>query len=187
MGDVTATDPADWIRITCLALTGFGYNDEQKAIFVKISEQRLYLLQNRHILASYSVSTSRHGTGNRAGSHKTPLGVHRIAEKIGDGCQAGEIIKARKPTGRLAAVVSEPRSAGQDMITTRILWLEGLEPGINRGMGVDSYERYIYIHGTPEEGLIGQPASIGCIRMQNADVIELFNAVDEGTLVQILK
>lgn len=186
MNDVTVTGMPDWMRIALLALSGFGYTDEQKAILIKINEQRLYLLQNRLTLAAYPVSTSRLGTGNRADSHKSPLGVHRIAEKIGDGCQIGEIIKARKPTGKIATVIIEPRSAEQDVITTRILWLEGLEPGVNRGSGVDSYDRYIYIHGTQEEGLIGQPASIGCIRMKNTDVIDLFDSVDEGTLVHML-
>lgn len=169
-----------------LALADFGHVEVQKAILIKISEQRLYLLQDGYILLTYPVSSSRHGTGNQAGSHKTPLGVHRIAEKIGDGCQVGEIIKARKPTGRLAAVISAPHSVEQDVITTRVLWLEGLEHGVNRGAGVDSFARFIYIHGTSEEGLIGQPASIGCIRMKNTDIIDLFDSVDEGTLVQLI-
>lgn len=186
MSDVTATSRADWLPIARLALAAFGYTDTQKAVFVNIHEQRLYLLQSLNILAAYPVSTSRYGTGNRVDSYKTPLGVHRIAEKIGDDCQSGEIIRARKPTGKLAAVITEPRRGEEDIITTRVLWLEGLEPGVNLGPGVDSHERYIYIHGTPEEGLIGQPASIGCIRMKNADVIDLFNAVDEGTLVQLV-
>lgn len=175
------------MRVAILTLTGSGYTDNQKAIVVRTSEQTLYLLGNRQVLAAYSVSTSRYGTGNRADSHKTPLGLHRVAEKIGSGCDSGEIIKARIPAGRFADIIHEPRSSGQDVITTRILWLEGLEPGVNRGASVDSYERYIYIHGTPEEGLIGQPASIGCIRMKNADVIALFDEVDEGTLVLILE
>lgn len=174
------------MRIALLALADSGYTGNQKAILIKISEQTLYLLRNRQVLAAYSVSTSRYGTGNRVDSHKTPLGLHRVAEKIGSGCGPGEIIKARIPARRFATIIHEPRSSGQDVITTRILWLEGLEPGVNRGAGVDSYERYIYIHGTPEEGLIGQPASIGCIRMKNTDVIALFGEVDEGTLVLIL-
>lgn len=169
-----------------LVLAGSGYTGNQKAILINISEQKLYLLRSRQVLAAYSVSTSRYGTGNQADSQKTPLGLHRVAEKIGNGCGLGEIIKARVPTGQLVNIIREPRSGGQDVITTRVLWLEGLEPGVNRGLSVDSYERYIYIHGTPEEGLIGQPASIGCIRMKNADVMALFGGVDEGTLVLIL-
>lgn len=174
------------MRIALLALAGFGYADTQKAILIKVSEQKLYLLRDRCVLTAYPVSTSRYGTGNQADSHKTPLGVHRVAEKTGNGCESGEIIKARVPTGQFADIIAEPHPGERDLITTRVLWLEGLEPGVNRGLGVDSYDRYIYIHGTPEEGLIGQPASIGCIRMKNADVITLFDAVDEGTLVQIL-
>jgi hypothetical protein len=187
LNDGAGTSLPDWMRIALQALAGSGYTGNQKALLIKISEQKLYLLQSGHVLAVYSVSTSRYGAGNRIGSHKTPLGLHRVAEKIGNGCGPGEIIKARVPTGRFAGIVHEPRSGGQDVITTRILWLEGLETGVNRGPGVDSRERYIYIHGTPEEGLIGQPASIGCVRMKNTDVIALFGEVDEGTLVQILK
>jgi lipoprotein-anchoring transpeptidase ErfK/SrfK len=153
-------------------------------ILINIQQQKLYLLREYRVAGEFSVSSSRHGTGNREGSHQTPLGLHRIEEKIGMACQPGEIIKSRVPTGRIAADLQD--TSGNDVITSRILWLKGLEPGKNSGAGIDSYQRYIYIHGTAQEHLIGSPASIGCIRMKNHDVIALFQAVEVGTLVNIV-
>ena len=120
----------------------------------------------------YPCSTSRFGPGNAEGSEKTPVGLHRIAEKYGDG----------EPLGMIFS--STP--SGADLITTRILRLEGLQPGLNKGRGIDSYERYIYIHGTPEEGLIGTPASHGCIRMKNDDIAELYPLCPVGLTVEII-
>lgn len=155
-------------------------------IVVSVPRQRLYTLDERgDTLASYPCSTSRYGTGNRQGSNKTPLGMHRIADMRGDGKPLGAIFKAKIYTGRQADIVQSPVSTGQDYVTTRILHLEGTEPGVNRGEGIDSYRRYIYIHGTPEEGLIGTPSSHGCVRMKNADVIELYDQVSVGTPVEI--
>ena len=134
----------------------------------------------RHV---YPVSTSRHGPGNRKDSFQTPLGLHRICEKIGAGCAAGEIFRARVPQGEIFT-----RSAGadqDDVITSRILWLAGLQADLNLGGDCDSKERYIYVHGTADEASIGRPASIGCVRMLNHDVIELFNQVEVGTHVFI--
>jgi lipoprotein-anchoring transpeptidase ErfK/SrfK len=153
-------------------------------ILVNIGEQKIYLLRESRIVSEFPVSSSRYGTGNREGSHQTPLGLHRIEEKIGIVCQQGEIISRRVPTGRIAADMAD--NSGNDVITSRILWLKGLEPGKNSGPGIDSYQRYIYIHGTAQEHLIGSPASIGCIRMKNDDVIALFQAVEVGTLVNIV-
>jgi hypothetical protein len=114
--------------------------------------------------------------------------VHRVAEKIGAGCQLREIIRARVPSGEIAplADASSLTPASRDMITTRILWLQGLQPGINSGGNVDSRLRYIYIHGTPEERLLGTPSSIGCVRMANDSVIEVFDQVKVGTLINIV-
>jgi lipoprotein-anchoring transpeptidase ErfK/SrfK len=157
-------------------------------LLVKIDEQTLYLLSDGRIEKSWPVSTSKFGVGNQSGSYKTPSGVHRVAEKIGAGCRLREIIRTRIPTGEIAplsdALSAAP--ASRDMITTRILWLQGLQPGVNSGGSVDSYLRYIYIHGTPEERLLGSPSSIGCVRMGNEDVIELFEQVEVGTLVNIV-
>ncbi|HHH46591.1 MAG TPA: L,D-transpeptidase [Thiotrichales bacterium] len=155
-------------------------------LVVSISQQRLYRLQDGRVLESWPVSTSRYGAGSEAGSYRTPLGLHRVRERIGADLPEGAIISGRIPTGEVAELVQEPRATDDDLVTSRILWLEGLEPGLNQGEGVDSHARYIYIHGTHEEGLIGQPASKGCIRMYNRDVIRLFDKTPSGTLVLIL-
>lgn len=154
-------------------------------LLVNVAQQRLFMCQGEQVLTSFPVSTARRGVGNLKDSYQTPHGWHRIAEKIGADCAPNEILKARQATGCMAEVVTQPISTAQDCITSRILWLSGLEVGVNQNGNVDSYERYIYIHGTHEEGLIGQPASIGCVRMNNADIIELFEQVPEGTLVFI--
>lgn len=152
---------------------------------VAIEAQRLYLMQDGRLLKVYPVSTSVFGPGSQEGSNQTPLGLHQIKQKFGENEPEGMVFKARKPTGRIANIITEPRDVPEDDVTTRIMWLDGLEPGQNQGGKVDSYKRYIYIHGTPEEGLIGRPASHGCVRMLNADVVDLFNRLPEGTLVYI--
>lgn len=163
-----------------------GYKPEQLLVLVSAAKQELYLVQNEKVTATYKISTSKKGIGSKAGSDKTPPGIHRIKEKFGEGAKIGAIFKGRAYIGREAEIITEPISVNSDDVTTRILWLEGLEPGVNKGEGIDSYKRYIYIHGTPEEGLIGTPASHGCIRMLNKEVIEVFNKVPIGTLVVIL-
>ena len=154
-------------------------------IIVDISEQRLYLYSNNDLILSYPVSTSKYGEGQTENSFKTPLGLHEIKEKIGHKAPINTIFTARVNTNKRADVQIKQNDTEDDFVTSRIMWLDGLEDGINRGLGVDSYNRYIYIHGTHEEGLIGQKASHGCIRMFNNDVIELFDIVSEGTKVQI--
>jgi len=164
--------------------TGFA-SPEDKKIRVSVSRQRLFLYEGGEAVREYPVSTAKKGTGNRIGSYRTPLGLHRVSALIGDGAESGTVFVGRRDTGRVAEIHTDPVKTGEDAITTRILRLEGLEPGINRGGDVDTFRRYIYIHGTHEEGLIGSPASRGCIRMRNRDVIELFDLVDTGTLVKI--
>ena len=129
----------------------------------------------------FSVSTSRFGIGNADGSFKTPPGVHRICEKIGAGAPAGRIFRDRIDTGE-DWPIGKP---GDNLILTRILRLEGLQQGINKGNGIDSYERYIYIHGTNNEDRIGRPISQGCVCMKNDDVIRLFDSIEEGAIVFI--
>ena len=158
---------------------------QNNIIIVDISEQRLYLYSNNDLIQSFPVSTSKYGEGQIENSFKTPLGLHEIKEKIGHKAPINTIFTARVNTNKRADVQIKQNDTEDDFVTSRILWLEGLEDGINRGLGVDSYNRYIYIHGTHEEGLIGQKASHGCIRMFNNDVIELFDIVSEGTKVQI--
>lgn len=152
-------------------------------LWVSVAEQRLRLYHRGRFVAEYAVSTSAKGTGCRKNSYQTPTGLHRVAEKIGDGQPVGMVFKERKPFGVQS---SEFRvQSSEDLILTRILWLEGLEPGVNRGGEVDSFGRYIYIHGTNHEDKIGRPASRGCIRMRNDDVVKLFDAVEPGTLIWI--
>jgi hypothetical protein len=154
---------------------------------VTVHDQRLQLLAGREILREYRVSTARNGVGSQAGSQRTPLGRHRVHSKFGAGEPLGAVFEARRAIGKIATIHTTPVDLPEDVITTRILWLEGLEAGKNRGPGVDSHARFIYIHGTNEEGLIGQPASHGCVRMRNRDVAELFDLVAPGTLVEILE
>jgi hypothetical protein len=118
-------------------------------------------------------------------SFQTPLGEHIVAEKIGEDLPLGAVLKGRKWTKEIVVPIKDVIDIPEDVITSRILWLDGVEQGINKGGDVDSKERFIYIHGTAEEGLIGKPASLGCIRMKNKDVIKLFNRVKENTKVLI--
>ena len=155
-------------------------------IYVGVKWQELDLYLNGNRIISYPVSTSMHGAGTKAGSDMTPIGLHKIRGKFGSDAPIGGILKARKYTGNIASIQTNPIKTGEDAITTRILTLEGLENGINKGGELDSYERHIYIHGTAEEGLIGQPASHGCVRMKNKDVIDLFNRVNKDLTVIIL-
>lgn len=138
------------------------------------------------MITSYPVSTSKYGLGNIINSKKTPLGLHKIQNKIGKGIPARGIIKGGVYTGEKADLEHYPVPVEGDFVTTRLLWLTGLEQGINLGGNVDSYTRRIYIHGTPEEGLIGKPSSHGCIRMTNHEIIELFKLVEKGLHVIIL-
>ncbi|MDJ0777370.1 MAG: L,D-transpeptidase [Gammaproteobacteria bacterium] len=157
--------------------------DERPFILIDSAGQQLHWIDidaanNR----TYPVSTAENGIGNRVDSGKTPFGIHRIRHKIGGGEARGMVFVGRQPTGK---VVQHFDNRDQDEITSRILWLDGLEQGINRGGAHDSFERYIYIHGTSDEKRIGQPVSAGCIRMNNDDVIELFDEVLVNDLVVI--
>ena len=161
------------------------FNSYESLIFVDIASQQLFHIKKGTVIKVYSISSSFYGTGSEANSFKTPLGKHEIYKKIGKDLPENAILKGRVWNGAIASIVSEPIDTDFDHVTSRILWLDGLEKGRNRGGSVDSKSRYIYIHGTAEEGLIGQPASLGCIRMLNDDVIEIFNKVRVGTQVLI--
>ncbi len=168
--------------------TDFGLNNEDIAIVVIISVQRMFLIKNNSAFDFYPISTSKYGIGNKSGSNKTPLGVHQIQAKIGDDAPIGAIFKGKVFTGEIAEIsYADEDLTDEDYITTRVLPLRGLEYGVNKGKGIDSFSRAIYIHGTPEEGLIGRPASHGCIRMLNEDVIALFDKVEIGTLIDIVE
>lgn len=161
------------------------YSTEQ-VILVDVATQWLLLIEHGRVVNRWIVSTAAAGLGGEQGSHKTPLGVHRIKLCYGDGAAPGTIFKARQNTRQIAEILTEPGARSDaDYITSRIMWLDGLQLGINKGGSVDSFERYIYIHGTDEEGRLGQPASHGCIRMRNRDVIVLYERVGVDTLVVI--
>ena len=159
----------------------YGIGPLEPYLVVSIETQTLFVCAGEAITERFDASTSRFGNGNRENSLKTPLGVHRIREKFGEGAPAGRIYRDREDTG----MDWDHRQTGDNLILTRILRLEGLEQGINKGAGVDSYERYIYIHGTGREDQIGTPLSHGCVCLRNHDVIRLFDLVKEGALVYI--
>jgi len=150
-------------------------------VIVDSSEQMIHLIKNKKVIKSYSVSTAKKGMGNKEGSNQTPAGIHSIGEKIGNGAPKKRIFLDRKDTG----IDWDESMSGENKILTRILRLRGLEPGVNSGPGIDSWERYIYIHGTNREDLIGTPMSHGCVCMRNKDVIDFFNSVPEDTIVVI--
>ena len=149
---------------------------------IEIKNQKAILYQGFNKVRKWPVSTSKFGTGNRDGSFKTPLGWHVADSWIGEGCPIYTIFKARVPTEGLCEVNT---NTDEDVICTRIVWLRGIEQGLNAGEGIDSYLRYIYIHGTNDEKRLGKPASRGCIRMGNQDSIELFNYKKDTMLVSI--
>lgn len=157
----------------------------KRLLWVAVASQTLTICEAGEVIGEYPISTALNGTGCEEDSFKTPLGLHEISEKIGEGELAGMIFKGREPTGELAEIITADQDTGTDQITSRILWLSGLQQDVNCGEGVDSHERYIYIHGTNEEGRIGQAVSHGCIRMRNDDVIALFEQVEIGTAVII--
>ena len=144
-------------------------------IQISVRAQQLILKCGRKKLASYPVSTSRFGLGSKEGSFKTPAGKFRVTEKIGEGMPLGTVFKSRRPVKPTKKALRE-----EDLVMTRILWLDGLER-----CNANTHERYIYIHGTNHEEKIGLPDSHGCIRMKNADLVELFERVSEGTPVEI--
>jgi lipoprotein-anchoring transpeptidase ErfK/SrfK len=155
-------------------------------IYVGVKRQKIYIIKNNQVFLSYNVSTSKHGAGIINNSNMTPVGLHKIRNKIGDDIPENGIFKYRKYTGEIAEIENRPIKTGLDIISSRIITIEGLEPGLNKGKNIDSYERNIYIHGTNEEGLIGKPASHGCIRMKNQEIITLYKHINADQLIVIL-
>jgi lipoprotein-anchoring transpeptidase ErfK/SrfK len=166
-----------YLLLIALLLASCAAPDTQHQIVVSTREQKLALLDRGNVVAIYPVSTSKFGLGDWRGSRFTPLGKLQIAEKIGDNAPSGAVFKDRRRTGEIVA----PDSLGRDPIVTRILWLRGLEV-----QNANAFSRDIYIHGTPEERLIGTPASYGCIRMRSSDIIQLYNIVGTGAAVTIV-
>lgn len=152
---------------------------------VSIPDQRLDVMKGGDSVRSYAVSTARNGPGEERGSECTPRGWHLIRAKIGEGLPAGTVLVARRPTGEVFSEALRRRYPERDWILTRILWLSGLEPGLNRAGAVDTMRRFIYIHGCPDSDELGRPGSHGCIKMRNHDVIELFERVPAGTRVLV--
>lgn len=159
-------------------------------LILKIPAQKLFVYESKKLIKTYFVSTSRHGVGGKINSYKTPCGLHEIYAKIGNGCPVNTVFVARKPTGEFfSAELAQQRPERKDhnWILTRILQLKGLELGKNLHGDVDTLERYVYIHGTPDSVKMGIPQSEGCILMRNADVIELFDLVSVGTRLYIYR
>lgn len=161
-----------------------GIKPADRLLVVRIAGSTLQFYQAKSLRRSYFVSTSRRPPSNVNHSLGTPRGLHEIAERIGGGQPPGMVFKSRVPTGRHFTEL--PGEQETNLITSRILRLRGLEPGVNRGGDVDTYERYIYIHGSNHDDRIGQPISAGCILMRNADIVELFEEVRTGDQVWIL-
>ncbi len=188
----------NFILISLLSLTAFAQNNILKEVenyistsfsellFVSIENQKMYHIKNNEIIDMFIISSSAYGTGNKAGSNKTPLGLHKVKEKFGEKTPINGRMIERVFYGQVATIYNDTTRSKTDDITSRILWLEGLEVDKNKGEGIDSYKRYIYIHGTSEEGRLGIPASHGCIRMKNKEVIDLYKIIEVGTLVLIL-
>lgn len=156
------------------------------AISISIPEQTLTLRDDAgRVVREYPVSTSRIGPGERSGSFCTPRGRHIVRAKIGAGAPVNTVFVGRRPTGELYTAELGERFPDRDWILTRILWLSGCEPGFNRLGAVDTMRRFIYIHGSPDTFEMGKPGSIGCVRMRNADIVDLFDRVEAGTPVEI--
>jgi lipoprotein-anchoring transpeptidase ErfK/SrfK len=166
-----------YLLLVALLIASCAAPDTQHQIVVSTREQKLALLNRGNVLAIYPISTSKFGLGDWRGSRFTPLGKLQIAQKIGDNAPSGAVFKDRRRTGEIVA----PDSPGRDPIVTRILWLRGLE-----AQNANAFSRDIYIHGTPEERLIGTPASYGCIRMRSSDIVQLYDIVGTGAAVTIV-
>jgi lipoprotein-anchoring transpeptidase ErfK/SrfK len=154
-------------------------------IVIDVADQSLSFEDPDRRSCQYPVSTSKYGVGELHGSLKTPRGLHQIRAKIGAGCPIGTVFVGRRPTGEIWSRSLGRAHPDRDWILTRILWLSGLEPGRNRLGDSDTMRRYIYIHGMPDNEPCGQPGSIGCVRMRNDDIVELFDRVTVGTRVLI--
>ncbi len=188
-------------------LQSLGVAETPRVMVVSVRDQKMTLFESGRPRAEYAISTAEKGVGQKLDSYQTPLGLHRIKQKIGGERPSGAIFENREFKGEIWVPPSivpreattpkqdnrnlkEGAPATADLMTSRILWLEGMEPGVNSGNDkegclVDSYQRFIYIHGTNHEDEIGRPTSRGCIRMKNVEVIRFFDRVQEGDLVLI--
>lgn len=180
---ITQTRQRKFIHLFTLAISivsaGFLFSaeDAHHEIIVSVKDQQMLLKTDGKPEAFYTVSTSRYGIGDRLGSYTTPIGKFFVRMKIGMGQPLGEVFRSRAPTGE----VLPPNTPARDPIVTRILWLEGMEPS-----NQNAFSRCIYIHGTPQEQLLGHPVSFGCIRMRSADVAALCDRIETGATVRII-
>ncbi|MBH98035.1 MAG: L,D-transpeptidase [Rhodospirillaceae bacterium] len=158
----------------------------ERRINVSLSAQKLELFDDNHLLGSYLISTSKYGEGELANSFKTPRGRHIIRAKIGAGVEKGTVFEGRRATGEVFSEQLALNDPDRDWVLTRILWLSGTEVGRNRLGSVDTMRRFVYIHGTPYVNRLGNPGSLGCIRMSCADITELYELVSVGTTVEII-
>ncbi len=160
---------------------------EPLRIEINLNQQMLYLLDaSNKIVNQYLVSTAANGFGEQKGSYKTPRGKHYVRAKIGENAPRGAVFVARRMTGEICTREAWDANPTRDWILTRILWLCGTEKGKNRGGDVDTFRRYIYIHGTPDHIELGKPGSRGCIRMNNDDLIQLFKSIKTGCTVDLI-
>lgn len=157
-----------------------------RRLIVSIETQTMAIIKAGVVRRIFEISTSKNPPSCIADSYGTPDGLHRIADRIGSDAPEGMVFKGRVPTGQLYSEVS-PEDAERSLITSRILRMRGLEPGKNSGPGCDTFERYVYIHGTNKESLIGRPASAGCVQLRNREMIELFDQVESGDLIWICR
>jgi len=162
-------------------------DEKDQKIIVSIADQRLQLRESGNITMDVMVATATNGPGEMMGSECTPRGLHTIRAKIGTGAPIHSVFVGRRPTGEIYSKDLEVQHPERDWILSRILWLSGLEVGKNRLGNVDSMRRYIYIHGSPDDAVTGQPNSHGCVRMTNVDVIELYEKINVGASVLILE
>ena len=149
------------------------------SLLVSVQEQKIHVVKDENVVKSYPISTSKYGLGNKVGSNKTPLGKHKVVEKIGEGLELGAVLKARKPTGE---VIPQDEKTPATKITTRIIRIKGEE-----SKNSNTYKRNVYIHGTTRESDLGKPASIGCVRMADEDIVEIFPKVDQNTKINIIE
>ncbi len=156
-------------------------------ILIRLGTQTLELQAGDRVIARYPVSTARNGPGEQRDSGCTPRGRHRVRLLIGDGCPVNTVFVGRRPTGEIYCSALAAQEPQRDWILTRILWLTGAERGRNLGGCVDTLRRFIYIHGCPDSAPVGVPLSHGCIRMRNADLLDLFERVRAGTIVEIVE
>jgi len=175
--DGSAIRPYHFVAALALLLASCTAPDTQHHIVISTREQKLAVLDQGKLMATYPISTSKFGLGDLRGSYRTPLGELEIADKIGDGALPGTVFKNRRRTGEIVRV----NAPGRDPIVTRILWLRGRE-----SQNANAFARDIYIHGTPEERNIGRPVSYGCIRMRSSDVIQLYGIAGQGAQVTIV-